>query len=343
MKICVVGAGAVGGMLAVRLANTGAEVCVVDQGEHLQAMQRNGLRLILKDGSQILSRNIKFAQTSTELEISDIIILGVKAHEIESVASELPNLYGSRSIVITVQNGIPWWYFQNHGGEFDGTRLNTLDPHGIIMEHIPASRVIGGVAYPGCEVLEPGVIHLIEGNRFAFGELERRITSRSKRVSNLFCAAGFKSYALEDIRTEIWLKAWGALAFNPISALTRATMEEICQCTSTRNLAACMMKEAKEVATRLGIAFRHSIDKRINEGELVGAHKTSMLQDVEAGRSLEIGAVTGSVLELAKLTHTDCPIISAVYSCLELLDRTIKTNDLNSKSQIQVLAPISML
>ena len=324
MKVSVVGAGAVGGMLAAKFAEAGAEVSLVDQGKHLAAMKRNGLRLIMADGSRSVTKNVQFADSVEEIGPGDVVILGVKAHQIATVAPQLPQLYGPDTVVLTIQNGIPWWYFQRHGGALEGARLQTLDPDGVITKHIPPERILGTVVYPACAVPEPGVIHHIEGNRFTLGELDGRITERATRISELFRICGFKSYVIEDIRAEIWLKAWGALAFNPLSALTRATMVEMCQFTQTRELAECMMTEAQAVASKLGISFRHPIEKRIAGAEAVGAHKTSMLQDIEAGRSLEIEAVIGAIVELARLTNSDCPAIKAVYACTSLLDKQRK-------------------
>lgn len=322
MKVSVVGSGAVGGMLAAKFAEAGAEVSLVDQGRHLETMRRNGLRLVMADGSQSVTKNVQFASSVDDIGPSDVVILGVKAHQITAVAPQLPHLYGPDTVVLTVQNGIPWWYFQRHGGALEGTRLQTLDPDGLIARHIPPERILGTVVYPACAVPEPGVIHHVEGNRFTIGELDGTITERATRISEMFRISGFKSYVIEDIRAEIWLKAWGALAFNPVSSLTRATMVEMCQFNQTRELAECMMTEAQAVALKLGITFRHPIEKRIAGAESVGAHKTSMLQDTEAGRSLEVEAVIGAIVELAELTNSPCPSINAVYACTSLLDRT---------------------
>jgi 2-dehydropantoate 2-reductase len=337
MKICIVGAGAIGGMLGVKIAQAGGDVSVVDQGVHLGAMRRDGLRLVMADGTESATQNIRFSDSTQKIGPVDFVILGVKAHQIAGIASQLPHLYSSRTVVITIQNGIPWWYFQSHGGPLEGACLQTLDPSGVISKYISPERILGGVAYPACAMPEPGVVRHIEGNRFAIGELDGSLSDRAKHISALLNSSGFKSYVVENIRAEIWLKAWGALAFNPISALTQATMVEMCQCPKSRELAATMMKEAREVATKLGISFRHSLEKRIAGAESVGAHKTSMLQDLQAGRSLEVEAVIGSIVELAELTNTECPSIKAVHACASLLDKTVQKqfltpdHDMNAK------------
>lgn len=323
MKICVVGAGAIGGLMGAKLAMAGEEVTVIDQGAHLAAIQKRGLKLIWEDGSEHVVSNIKAIASMAEAGPQDLVILATKAHYLESVAPEVPALLGPETAIVTVQNGIPWWYFHKHGGPFDGRRLETLDPTGILEKHIDGDRIIGCVVYPAAEVIEPGVIHHVEGDRFPIGELDGSETERAKRLLDALVNAGFRSRIIDDIRAEIWLKAWGNLSFNPISALTHATLEEICQFPDTRKLAADMMGEAQAIANKLGIQFRHTIEKRIEGAESVGAHKTSMLQDVELGRSLEVEALMGAVLELARLTDTPAPAIAAVCACVKLLNKII--------------------
>jgi 2-dehydropantoate 2-reductase len=324
MKICIVGAGGIGGLLAVKFSQAGEEVTVVDQGLHLEAIEAHGLRLKMADGIESVATDLRVTGKISQVGNADLVILGVKAHQIAAVAPNLPPLYGSDTSVLTVQNGIPWWYFQRHGGELDGTRLQKLDPVGLIAGHIPAERILGCVAYPACAMASPGMIHHIEGNRFPVGELDGCVSERATRIANLFNAAGLKSYVIEDIRAEIWLKAWGALSFNPISALTRATMVDICRFHETRKLVVNMMKEAQTIAEKLGISFRRTIEERIAGAEAVGAHKTSMLQDILAGRSLEVEAMIGAIAELGRITQSPCPTIDAVYACASLLDHTMQ-------------------
>ena len=323
MKICVIGAGAIGGLMGAKLALSGQEVTLIDQGAHLAAIKENGLKLVMEDGAELLAKDLKATDSFDEAGTQDMVILALKAHQIEPVASQLPALFGPETIVVTVQNGIPWWYFQKHGGEFDGRRLETLDPTGVIEANIEVDRIIGCIAYPATAVIAPGVVLHVEGDRFPVGELDGSESNRVKTLSETLIDAGFRSRVLDDIRSEIWLKAWGNLSFNPLSALTHGTLVDICRFPQTRELAANMMKEAQDMAYKLGIEFRHTIERRIEGAEAVGSHKTSMLQDVEAGRSLEIEALIGAVIELGRLTQSPTPAIDTVYACVKLLDKTV--------------------
>ena len=322
MRICVVGAGAIGGLMAVKLAAAGNAVTVIDQGAHLAAIRQNGLKLIWEDGEEF-SEAVTAVGGATEAGPQDLVILAVKAHFLEQVARDVDALLDQDTMIVTVQNGMPWWYFHNFGGALDGRRLETLDPSGILGRHIPAERIVGCVVYPAGAVAAPGVIEHVEGDRFPVGELDGTTSDRVQRLHDLLVAAGFRSRILDDIRSEIWLKAWGNLSFNPISALTHATLEDICRFSQTRSLAAAMMAEAQAIGEKLGVTFRHTIEKRIAGAESVGAHKTSMLQDVEAGRSLETEALIGSILEMGRLTGTPAPAIEAVYACVMLLNKTM--------------------
>jgi 2-dehydropantoate 2-reductase len=323
-RICVVGAGAIGGLLAARFALAGEEVTVIDQGAHLAAIQKNGLKLEWYDGKVHIAR-MKAVNKPAEAGKQDIVVLAVKAHFLDQVVRDIDFLLGPDTVVLTVQNGLPWWYFQRLGGQYGNRRLESLDPSGILTKNIDPNRIIGCVVYPAAAATAPGVIHHVEGDRFPIGELDGKETERVKELHDVFMKAGLKSLVLPDIRSEIWLKAWGNLSFNPISALTHATLVDICQFAETRELAATMMKEAQAIAQKLGVTFRVTIDKRIAGAEAVGAHKTSMLQDVEAGRSLETEALIGSILEMAKLTNTSAPAIEAVYALVKLLNRVMLT------------------
>ena len=323
MRICVIGAGAIGGLMGARLALSDNEVTLIDQGAHLDAIRSNGLKLVWADGTEYLAKDAKATSSFEEAGPQDLVILAIKAHYIESLVAKVPALFGPETMVMTVQNGLPWWYFQRHGGAFDGRRLETLDPNGAIEAAIGAERIIGCVVYPAAAVTAPGVIHHVEGDRFPVGELDNSETERLQRVHDTIVEAGFRSRVLTSIRSEIWLKAWGNLSFNPISALSHATLVDMCEFPETRKLAEYMMREAAEIAGKLGIEFRHTIERRIEGARGVGAHKTSMLQDVEAGRSLEVEALIGSVIEMGRLTDTPCPHIDAVYACVKLLDRTM--------------------
>ena len=322
MRICVVGAGAIGGLMGAKLALAGNDVTVIDQGAHLEAIKKDGLKLIWEDGSEHVAQ-VKAIDNVADAGEQDLVILAVKAHFLDQVARESEALMGPDTIIMTVQNGLPWWYFHKHGDEHDGKPLKTLDPSGVLTKHIDADRIIGCVVYPAAAVTEPGVIHHVEGDRFPLGELDGSESERAQKLHDLLVDAGFRSRILDDIRSEIWLKAWGNLSFNPISALTHATLVDICQFPETRELAADMMREAQDIAEALGITFRHTIEKRIAGAEGVGAHKTSMLQDVEAGRSLETEALIGSILEMGEMVGKPAPAIRAVYACVKLLNKVM--------------------
>jgi ketopantoate reductase len=266
---------------------------------------------------------VRAVQEMADAGVQDAVLLTLKAHQVRDVLPQLRALFGPETMVMTVQNGLPWWYFQKLGGKYDGRKLESLDPTGILGKKIDADRIIGCVVYPAAAVTAPGVIHHVEGDRFPIGELDGKETERVKRLHDVLVKAGLKSRVLKDIRSEIWLKAWGNLSFNPISALTHATLVDICQFAETRALAARMMEEAQTIAQKLGVTFRVTIDKRIAGAEAVGAHKTSMLQDVEAGRSLETEALIGSILEMAKLTDTPAPAIESVYALVKLLNKVM--------------------
>lgn len=324
MRICVVGSGAVGGFMGVKMALTGHDVTFIDQGERLAAIQERGLKLVMNDGHEYSVEEVRAFGRCRDAGSQDMVILGLKAHHICEVAADLPYLFGPLTSVVSVQNGIPWWYFDKHGGEFEGRRLESLDPDGLIGEHVPSERIIGCVVYWAADVPKPGMIRQVEGDRFAIGELDGSHSQRCSTLSQVLTDAGYRCRILDDIRSEIWLKAWGTLSFNPISALTHATLVDICQFKETRKLAAVMMEEAQKIAHKLGIEFRRPIERRIAGAEAVGPHKTSMLQDVEAGLELELEALVGAVVELGRITHTPTPAIDAVYACTKLLNKTYR-------------------
>ena len=324
MKIAVIGAGAIGGLVGAKLALAGEDVSFIVRGANLDAIATNGIRPISAEGDEQVARNVKATDRYDQAGPQDIVVLAMKAHQVEAVANEVPKLFGPETVVVTMQNGIPYWYFQKHGGPLEGTTVKSVDPHGVVAARIPAQRVIGCVVYPASELVAPGVVKHIEGDRFPVGELDGTSSERVQRVSACFSEAGFKAPVLDNIRAEIWLKLWGNLTFNPISSLSHSTLVDICQYPPSRELAAAMMREAQAVAHKLGIEFRVSLDKRIAGAEKVGKHKTSMLQDVEAGRAPEIDALVGAVVELARLTETPTPHIDTVYSLVKLLARTME-------------------
>ena len=324
MKIAIIGAGAIGGLVGVKLALAGEDVTFIVRGANLEAIRRQGMKLVHADGSEQVARNVVATDDYAAAGVQDVVVLAMKAHQVEAVAGELPQLVGPDTVIVTMQNGIPFWYFHEHGGALAGTQLKSVDPTGVLSRSIPARQILGCVVYPASELTAPGVVRHIEGDRFPIGELDGSTSERALRVSACLTRAGFKAPVLADIRAEIWLKLWGNLTFNPISSLARATLADICLDPLARTLAADMMREAQAVAHKLGIEFRVSLEKRIAGAEKVGAHKTSMLQDFEAGRAPEIEALVGSVVELARLTATPTPHIDAVYALVKLLASTMQ-------------------
>jgi 2-dehydropantoate 2-reductase len=323
MKIAVIGAGAIGGLVGAKLALAGEDVTFIVRGANLAAIRANGFTLISAEGERQVARKVKATDDYAAAGPQDIVILAMKAHQVEAVANDMPKLFGPNTVVVTMQNGIPYWYFHKHGGALEGSQVHSVDPTGSVIAKIPAERVIGCVVYPASELVAPGVVQHIEGDRFPVGELDGSSSERVARVSACLTNAGFKAPVLDKIRAEIWLKLWGNLTFNPISSLSHSTLVDICQYPLTRELATSMMREAQAVANKLGIEFRVSLEKRIAGAEKVGAHKTSMLQDVEAGRAPEIDALVGAVVELARLTDTPTPHIDTVYALVKLLARTM--------------------
>ena len=324
MKIAIIGAGAIGGLVGVKLALAGEDVTFIVRGANLEAIRRQGMKLVHADGSEQVARNVVATDDYAAAGVQDVVVLAMKAHQVEAVAGELPQLVRPDTVIVTMQNGIPFWYFHEHGGALAGTQLKSVDPTGVLSRSVPARQILGCVVYPASELTAPGVVRHIEGDRFPIGELDGSTSERALRVSACLTRAGFKSPVLADIRAEIWLKLWGNLTFNPISSLARATLADICLDPLARKLAADMMREAQAVAHKLGIEFRVSLEKRIAGAEKVGAHKTSMLQDFEAGRAPEIEALVGSVVELARLTATPTPHIDAVYALVKLLASTMQ-------------------
>ena len=323
MKIAIIGAGAIGGYVGVKLALAGVDVTFMVRGANLEAIRRSGMKLIAHDGTEHVARDVKATNDYVAAGVQDIVVLALKAHQVEAVTPGLPHLIGPDTLIVTMQNGIPFWYFHEHAGALAGTPVHSVDPSGRIAAAIPARQIIGCVVYPACELQAPGVVRHVEGDRFPMGELDGSTSERVMRVSQCFTNAGFKAPVLDDIRSEIWLKLWGNLTFNPISSLAHSTLVDICQFPLTHALAADMMREAQAVAHKLGIAFRVSIDKRIAGAEKVGKHKTSMLQDIEAGRAPEIDALVGSVVELGRLTDTRTPHIDTVYALVKLLSKSM--------------------
>jgi 2-dehydropantoate 2-reductase len=334
MKIAIIGAGGIGGYVGAKLGLSGEDVTFMVRGANLEAIQKNGMKLITHDGVELVANNVKASNNYPETGPQDVVIIALKANQLEAVVNDVHHLFGPKTVVVTMQNGIPYWYFHKHGGELAGSQVKSVDPTGEILKKIPPERVLGCVVYPAAELIAPGVVRHIEGERFPVGELDGSISERATEVSACFIKAGLKSPVLDNIRSEIWLKLWGNLTFNPISALTHSTLVDICQNPLTREIAANMMREAQEIAQKLGITFRVSLEKRIEGAEKVGAHKTSMLQDIEAGKAPEIDALVGSVVELGRLTQTPTPHIDTTYGMVKLLEVTM----LKSKGHVRLSA-----
>jgi len=322
MRICVVGAGAIGGLLAVKLAELGETVTVVIRGANLAAVRERGMKLIF-GGEEHVAR-VAATDRIADVGPQDLVILALKAHQLTPVAAELRTLCGPETVVLTAQNGIPWWYFFRHGGPYEGTVLQSVDPGGTIAANLDAARVIGAIIYPAAVLESPGVVRHVEGDRITLGELDGADTERLRGLVQLLRQAGFKVRPTADIRAELWVKLWGNSTFNPISALTHATLVDICRFPPTRALAKAMMEEVQVIGEKLGVRFSVSLEKRLEGAEAVGEHKTSMLQDVEHGKPLEIDALVGSVIELGRLTGTPTPHLTAVHALASLLDTTLQ-------------------
>ena len=306
MRVLVFGCGAIGSLLGAALVDAGADVALLDRGEQFSALSTRGLRIISPAGEMRHVTRFKAVTDPAEFGPADLVVLAVKAHQIRPSLDLLEHALGQETALLTVQNGIPWWYFQRHpGGQADRV-LHSVDGDGQLAGRIDPARVIAGVAYPAAEVIEPGLVRHVEGHRFPIGELDGGHSARCQAIAALLERGGLKVPVISDIRSEIWLKAWGNLAFNPVSALTGMTMAEICREPATRALVTRMMTEAAEIARRIGVLMRLPLEKRLSGAERAGHHKTSMLQDLHAGRPLEIDAILGVVLELGGIV--DAPV-----------------------------------
>lgn len=322
LDICVIGSGAMGGLLGGRFAEAGADVTLIDVGAHRERLSERGLTLIDSDGMQRRIRDVHVPSDVSIQGVQDLVVLAVKAYDLPTVAPMVPTIVDSESVILPVQNGIPWWYFHGFGGDLDGHRIESVDPDGVVQHHIDTEQVLGCVPFAAGTVVEPGVVRHTEGEWFPVGELDGRETPRARGVATLLERAGLRSRVLDDVRSELWLKALGNLSFNPISALTRATLEEIAHDQGTRTVVRMMMEEARDVAEALDVSFRRSIDDRIAGAAAVGDHRTSMLQDLNRGERLELEALVGAVVELADLTDCPAPTIRTVYRLTRLLDDT---------------------
>jgi 2-dehydropantoate 2-reductase len=318
VRILIAGAGAIGGYIGARLARAGADVVLFARGAHLRAMQQRGVRVVSPDGDFEVRPDV--TDSLTDVGPVDVVVLGVKAHSLTSLVPALRPLFGPDTAVVSTQNGIPWWYFQGHGGELEGLRLERVDPGGVIAASIEPRRIIGSLAYFSTDIADPGVIHHTEGNRISFGEPDGTRSDRVRRIAEALIGAGFRCPITTRIRHEIWVKLLGNIAFNPISAITGGTLEQLARHRDVSHLARDVMAEAEAVATKLGIELPITIDQRMAGAEKVGAHKTSMLQDYEAGRPMEIEAVVGACVELGERLGVAMPATRAVYACVKFLD-----------------------
>ncbi len=315
MKVCIYGAGAIGGYVGAQLAIAGADVSLVARGPHLKAMRENGLKLRI--GGEERVAKVTCTDDPAELGAQDFVFVSLKAHSIPGVVDAMQPLLNDNTSIVTAVNGIPYWYFYRHGNEFEGTTLQTIDPGARQWTALGPERAIGCIVYPATEVVEPGVIQHVYGDKFPLGEPSGEQTERVQQLSKMMESAGLRAPVMDNIRDEMWLKLWGNLSFNPISALTHATLDVITTTPGTRAVAKAMMLEGQAIAERLGVKFRVDVERRINGAGAVGAHKTSMLQDLERGRAMEIDPLVAVVQELGVLTGIPTPTIDTVLALVQ--------------------------
>jgi 2-dehydropantoate 2-reductase len=321
VKIAVLGAGAIGAYVGAALARGGADVHLIARGANLVAMQREGVQVLSPRGD--FSVHVPATDDPAEVGLCDVVVLGLKAHQYASAGPLLEPLLDSDTAVVAAQNGIPWWYFHKLGGPYDGRRVEAVDPGGAVTAVIPPERAIGCVVYSSTELEAPGIVRHIEGTRFSIGEPDGTISARCQAFSEAMVAGGLKCPVEENIRDDVWIKLMGNVAFNPLSALTRATLVAMCRHQPTRALVVSLMEETLEIARRLGQTPEISIDRRLAGAERVGEHRTSTLQDLEQGKRLELAPMTGALVELADLTEVEAPSLRAVGAAAELLDLTL--------------------
>jgi 2-dehydropantoate 2-reductase len=312
MKICIYGAGAIGGYLGVQLARAGADVSLVARGAHLAAMRANGLKLLVGEEARVV--HPRCTDNPAELGPQDFVIICLKAHSITGVLDQMRPLLGPHTRIVTAVNGIPYWYFHRHGGAYEGSMLESIDPGGRQWRELTPQRAIGCIVYPATEIEAPGVIRHVYGDRFPIGEPSGETTEDVQRLSDVFVKAGMQAPILDRIRDEIWLKLWGNVCLNPISALTHATLDVICSDPSTRALSKAIMLETQTIAETFGVKFRVDVERRIEGARKVGAHKTSMLQDLERGRPMEIDPLVTVVQEMGRLTKIPTPALDTVLA-----------------------------
>jgi 2-dehydropantoate 2-reductase len=320
MKICIYGAGAIGGYLGVLLKQAGADVSLIARGAHLEAIRANGVKLLI--GGEERVAHMPATHDARALGPQHYVIVALKAHQAWEAAEQMRPLLGPDTAVVTAQNGVPWWYFHGLGEAYAGLRLQSVDPGNRQWTAIGPRRIIGCTVYPATEIVAPGVIRHIYGNQFGLGEPDRQPSARLTALGEAFSRAGLKPRLYEDIRDDIWIKLWGNLCFNPISAITQATLDIIATDPGTRSLARKMMLEAQQIGHHFGARFRVDVDRRINGAASVGAHRTSMLQDLDKGRALEIDALLTAVQEMGRIAGIETPFIDAVLALVQQLGRT---------------------
>jgi 2-dehydropantoate 2-reductase len=320
MKFLIAGAGAIGAYMGACMARAGQDVTLFARGPHLRAMQERGVRVKSVDGD--FEAHPKISENLEEVGPVNVVFLGVKAHGLTQLAPQLKPVLGPDTAVVGTQNGIPWWFFQGWGGDYEGMHLERVDPGGTIANAIEPRRVIGSIVYFATEIAEPGVIRHTEGNRISLGEPDGTRSERIRQIAEALIAAGLRSPVTTRIRQEIWVKILGNVAFNPISALTGATLVQMARDPEVSALVRRIMEETEAVGAKLGLELPITIDQRIAGAEKVGEHKTSMLQDLEAGRPIELEAIVGAVVELGERLNVPMPHARAVYACTKLLAHT---------------------
>ena len=315
MRICIYGAGAIGAGLGVQLSLAGKDVTLIARGPHLEAMQKNGVKLLI-DGEERVAHP-RCIEDPAEAGPQDYVIITLKAHSLPGIADSIQSMLGPDTAVVTGVNGIPWWYFYKLKGPYENHNLESVDPGGRFWNAVGPQRAIGFVVYPAAEIAEPGIIRHIEGDRYTMGEPDGQSSARTDKLCTALTDAGFKSRVRDNIRDDIWVKLWGNLCFNPISVLTHATLDKVAGEAGTGGVCRLMMLEAQEIGEKLGARFRVDIERRLAGGAAVGPHKTSMLQDLELGRPMEIDALVTVVQELGRLVGVPTPTIDVVLALIQ--------------------------
>jgi len=329
VRFAVLGAGAIGAYVGAALARGGSDVTLIARGEHLRALQQHGVRVLSPRGD--FSAHPPATDDIAAIADAEVVFVGLKAYSLPELAPKIGPALRAGAAVIAAQNGVPWWYFQSHGGPFDGRTIEAVDPGGAIARAIPAASVIGCVVYCSTELVAPGVVRHVEGTRFAIGEPDGTISERCRQIADAVSAGGLKCPVENRLRDQIWLKLIGNVAFNPVTALTGATLGKLGQRSEMIALLRAIFDECGHVAARLGIEFPVSLERRLEAGIAVGDHKTSTLQDVEAGKPLEIDCLTTAVIELAELVDVDVPNIRALDACIKLADAVRREHHFDEK------------